>query len=273
MSCPNCFTGEALEGTPTGTISEIDNAAYFSPGPGPQGASAKRAIILLTDIFGLPLNNARIIADNFAKSLECDVYVPDLFAGRPPVTPEQMSAIPQRAGLKVGFLGYLKLFFKVLPSLFALIRNRPPQGAARALTFINKLQESKKYEKLGAIGYCFGGGVSLILGSQHPALFSSIVIAHPSPPKDAQILGIKAPTAWIAAEDDFAISKARLDQIEALYKAREGKDTYVEYEIRVYPGTAHGFGARPALQYPEVKEAFEKAFQQAVDWFNRTIPV
>ncbi|KAF7316584.1 DLH domain-containing protein [Mycena indigotica] len=230
------------------------------------------AIILLTDIFGLPLNNARIIADNFAKSLECDVYVPDLFAGRSPVTPEQMSAIPQRAGLKAGLLGYVKLFFKVLPSLFALIRNRPPQGAARALTFINKLQESKKYEKLGAIGYCFGGGVSLILGSQHPALFSSIVIAHPSPPKDAQILGIKAPTAWIAAEDDFAISKARLDQIEALYKAREGKDTYVEYEIKVYPGTAHGFGARPALQYPEVKEAFEKAFQQAVDWFNRTIP-
>jgi hypothetical protein len=35
---------------------------------------------------------------------------------------------------------------------------------------------------------------------------------------------------------------------------------------------AHGFGARPNFAYPDVKEGFEKAFQQAVDWFNKTIP-
>jgi hypothetical protein len=36
--------------------------------------------------------------------------------------------------------------------------------------------------------------------------------------------------------------------------------------------SAHGFGARPNFAYPDVKEGFEQAFQQAVDWFNRTIP-
>lgn len=38
-------------------------------------------------------------------------------------------------------------------------------------------------------------------------------------------------------------------------------------------GTAHGFGARPNLELPEVKEAHEKAFQQTVDWFAKTLVV
>jgi len=36
-------------------------------------------------------------------------------------------------------------------------------------------------------------------------------------------------------------------------------------------GTAHGFAARPNLEVPEVKEAYEKAFQQTVDWFKKTL--
>ena len=37
-------------------------------------------------------------------------------------------------------------------------------------------------------------------------------------------------------------------------------------------GAAHGFAARPNLEVPEVKEAYEKAFQQAVDRFKKTLP-
>ena len=37
-------------------------------------------------------------------------------------------------------------------------------------------------------------------------------------------------------------------------------------------GTAHGFAARPNLEVPEVKEGYEKAFQQTVDWFKKTLP-
>ena len=37
-------------------------------------------------------------------------------------------------------------------------------------------------------------------------------------------------------------------------------------------GTAHGFAARPNLEVPDVKEGYEKAFQQTVDWFRKTLP-
>jgi len=70
----------------------------------------------------------------------------------------------------------------------------------------------------------------------------------------------------------MGIKAARMDDITALYAGRKGKADFVEYEIKVYKGTAHGFAARPNLEYPEVKEGFEQAFKQAVEWFNKTLP-
>ncbi|KAF7288579.1 DLH domain-containing protein [Mycena chlorophos] len=268
MSCPNCFTGEVLAGEPTGSVTDLDGSVYYFA-PGPDGASNKRAIILLTDVFGLPLKNSKLLADSFAQCLKCDVYVPDLFEGKPPVTEAQMSFLPDKAGVKLGFGTILKILWKVGPSLPSILRKRPAVGSVHALTFAQKLQASKHYEKLGAVGYCYGGGVALILGSDHPDLFNSIVLAHPSPPTDAQILAITAPVSWALSEDDMGIKPPRIEQIKSLYNTRETK---VDWEVNVYPGTAHGFAARPAMHIPEVKDGFEKAFQQTVEWFNKTIP-
>ncbi|KAJ7109699.1 dienelactone hydrolase [Mycena crocata] len=268
MSCPDCFTGAVLEGEPTGTISDLEGA-YFASGA---SGTSTRAIILLTDIFGLPLKNSKILADNYAQHLNCDVWVPDFFAGHPPVTVEQLKTLPDRAGVKMSFWDTLKIIWNALPSIPAIIRNRSSVVDARTISFVKKLQENKKYEKLGAIGYCFGGGIAIRVGASTD-LFNSIVLVHPSPPSDTDLKAIKAPTAWSCAEDDMAIKPARLEQIEALYEGRKGKDTFVDYEIKIYKGiSAHGFGARPNFAYPAVKEGFEKAFEQASAWFNKTIP-
>ena len=78
MSCENCFKGYILPGEPSGSM--VDGAylhAATSPVPGP-----KRAVILLSDIFGLPLVNSKIQADLLSEALNVDVWVPDLFDGR-----------------------------------------------------------------------------------------------------------------------------------------------------------------------------------------------
>jgi len=79
MSCPDCTKGDFLPGEPTGSINEEFQGAYFSPAPG--GELSKRAVLLFTDAFGLPLKNCKIIADEMAKRLECDVWIPDYFKG------------------------------------------------------------------------------------------------------------------------------------------------------------------------------------------------
>lgn len=79
MSCPDCTTGGFLPGEPSGILSI--QGAYFTSGLA-NNALSKRAILLLTDGFGLPLKNCKILADNLATRLGCDVWVPDYFEGK-----------------------------------------------------------------------------------------------------------------------------------------------------------------------------------------------
>ena len=79
--CEDCIKGAKLEGTPKGTVQP--DGTYFRPAP--EGAAPsdgpKRAVVVLTDIFGMPLVNCKLIADHIAEQLGCDVWVPDQFEG------------------------------------------------------------------------------------------------------------------------------------------------------------------------------------------------
>jgi len=77
MSCTYCYKGFVLPGEPKGSMIGPD---YFTPAPNDAERQAK-AIILLTDIFGLPLPNPRIVADHLAEHVGVDVWVPDFFNG------------------------------------------------------------------------------------------------------------------------------------------------------------------------------------------------
>ena len=76
MSCEQCTQGYIVAGEPTGPMGD---GAYYRAAP--EGGDSTKAIILLTDVFGLPLKNCKIIADELSKRVGCDVWVPDLFAG------------------------------------------------------------------------------------------------------------------------------------------------------------------------------------------------
>ena len=79
MSCPQCTQGYILPGEPSGSI--VDGAYFVAAPEGAAASGPKKAIVLLTDIFGLPLKNSKILADELSKRVSCDVWVPDLFAG------------------------------------------------------------------------------------------------------------------------------------------------------------------------------------------------
>jgi hypothetical protein len=70
-----CCEGDILPGTPIGVTTE--DGAYFIASPEP----STRAVVYITDAFGLPLKNCKIIADNISKRLGCDVWIPDIFNG------------------------------------------------------------------------------------------------------------------------------------------------------------------------------------------------
>jgi dienelactone hydrolase len=242
---------------------------YFTPARG-DSTQPTKAIILLTDIFGLPLPNPRIVADHLAEQVGVDVWVPDFFEGKPPFDVKDLEPhMPDRAGVKLSWTKIGVIGFKVVVSLPKMIANRPSVVDPRVHAFINKVKSEKGYERIGAVGYCFGGAMAGRLGST--GLVNTIVIAHPSNLKPAQVRAIQVPTSWLLAEDDMGFKEKDVKAAEAIFKEKEGKPDQVDYEFKTWTGTAHGFAVRPNLELPEVKAGYEGGLDQTVSWFKKTL--
>jgi len=265
MLCENCTKGFQLDGTPAGTI--LPDGSYFAAAP--SASPSKAAIVILTDIFGLKLVNPKIFADEFAKKLDLDVYVPNFFNGNPPFDEKELvpyvTDVPGQKwslGQKVGVFGLLATH------AFKFYQCRQSVTAPRIKNFVKKIKEEKGYTKFGAVGYCYGGASCVALATA--GLISSVVIAHPAPFSIGEVDKIKIPASWICAEEDNTFPPKNRKAAEESFAKRTTK---VEYEFKDYKGTVHGFAARPALQIPEVKAAFEESFAQTLNWFDKTLKV
>ncbi|XP_006461676.1 hypothetical protein AGABI2DRAFT_193078 [Agaricus bisporus var. bisporus H97] len=268
MSCPDCTTGANLPGTPKGVIK--DDGSYFAAAPkGGEGSEHKRAVLLLTDAFGLGLDNPKIMADYFAEQLHCDVWVPDIWAGKPLIKESELK-MPEKAGEKIGFLGWSRFYMTMLPKIGKIISNRPSVVDKRIKNFINKIKADNKYENMGAVGYCFGGACCARLAATDAV--DTVVICHPGNFSLKLIDKFIIPVSFVCAEDDFTFPTAKRQKAERLLAQRAKDDKRgVEYEFQDYKGTVHGFAARPNTQLPEIKEAFEKSLEQTVSWFKKRL--
>ncbi|KIP03729.1 hypothetical protein PHLGIDRAFT_37277 [Phlebiopsis gigantea 11061_1 CR5-6] len=265
MSCPQCTQGYILPGEPVGSM--VDGV-YFSPAP--EGASSTKAVFLLTDVFGLALKNNKILADELAKRVGCDVWVPDLFAGNPPVTVDELEPLlVDRPGEKMTWGSKFRFLFLLITHLHKFIGVRAGVVDPRTTEVVNKIKKDKGYQKVGAAGYCFGGSVAVRLGSTD--LFDSLVVLHPGSITVDQIKAVKKPTAWVCAEDDMSFKKPLRDEAEAIFAARKDKPDFVEYEFVDYKGTCHGFAARPNLGISEIYEAHKAALEQTAAWLSKTL--
>lgn len=89
-------------------------------------------------------------------------------------------------------------------------------------------------DRLGVIGFCWGGGQSFRYATNNPSLRGFVVCYGPGP--DAvDIARIRARGLGVYAENDSRINAGLPDVVAALKQA--GKD----YHYTVYPGVGHGF--------------------------------
>ncbi|KDQ27969.1 hypothetical protein PLEOSDRAFT_1042542 [Pleurotus ostreatus PC15] len=267
MSCPDCVKGAYLPGDPVGKLGF--KGAYYSPAPKPNAIRGEDAVVLLTDGFGLPLKNCKIIADTLATRLGCDVWVPDILGGAYTIEADDL-LLPDRAGVKMTFANWVTFINKAIPKIPAFLHNTPSKVDPRIHDFILGLREDKKYTKIGAIGYCYGGAAAVRLSS-HPELVDSAVICHPGPFSLKDVKRIQVPVSWACAQEDLFFSDKLRKQSETALAARKDQAGFVEYQFIEYKGTTHGFAARPNLEVPEVKTAFEGALTQATEWFAKTL--
>jgi carboxymethylenebutenolidase len=114
--------------------------------------------------------------------------------------------------------------------------------------------------KLGATGFCWGGGITnslaVILGSD----LHAGVPFYGAAPDTADVAGIHAPLLIQSAEDDPRIN-AMWPDFEAALKAAG-----VDYQRHLYPGTKHGFHNNSTPRYNEA--AAELAWTRTIAFFK-----
>jgi carboxymethylenebutenolidase len=114
--------------------------------------------------------------------------------------------------------------------------------------------------KVGAVGFCWGGGIVNFLATRIPDLSAAVPFYGNTPPTD-DVPKIKAPLMIHYAEND--------PRINAMWPAYEAalKAAGVPYTMYMYPGTQHGFNNNTTPRYDEA--AAKLAWQRTVDFFNQ----
>ncbi len=115
--------------------------------------------------------------------------------------------------------------------------------------------------KVGAVGFCYGGGVVNTLAVKMGADLAAGVPFYGAQPNAADAAKIKAPLLLNYAEMDERID-AGIPAYEAALKAAG-----VTYTVHIYPGTQHGFHNDTTPRYD--KAAAELAWQRTLDHFNK----
>jgi len=117
--------------------------------------------------------------------------------------------------------------------------------------------------KLGAIGFCFGGGIVNELAVR---LGSDLNVGAPFYGRQASDEGaarIKAPLLLHYAANDERIN-AGIPAFEAALKANK-----CPYTVYIYEGTQHGFHNDTTPRYDEA--AAKLAWQRTIDFFNKNL--
>jgi carboxymethylenebutenolidase len=116
--------------------------------------------------------------------------------------------------------------------------------------------------KIGAVGFCFGGGIVNTLAVRLPDLGAAAPF-YGRQPSAEDTAKIKAPIVAHYAGNDPGVD-AGIPAFEAALKANHKK-----YEIFVYGGTQHGFHNDTTPRYDEA--AAKLAWQRTLDLFNKNL--
>ena len=116
--------------------------------------------------------------------------------------------------------------------------------------------------KVGAVGFCYGGGMVNYLATRLPDLAAGVAF-YGSAPNLEDVPKIKAPLLIQSAETDERINASWPGYEQALKAAN------VRYERFLYPGTQHGFHNDTTPRYDAA--AAKLAWQRTVDFFHKYV--
>ena len=209
-------------------------------------------VIVIQEIFGVD-NHIKDVARRFAAEGYYAV-APDLF-------------YREGAGLSVPY--------EEREEAFRLRATTTPDGITADLNaLISHLKgENGANERIGIVGYCFGGGVVYLASHAVPGIKAGAIYygggivprddAPPGTPSGLdQASNVACPIIGFFGEDDAGIPPAHVHKIEEALKSA-GKDG----EFHIYKGAGHGFFCNDRGSYNE--EASDDAWPRTLAFFGK----
>jgi carboxymethylenebutenolidase len=142
-----------------------------------------------------------------------------------------------------------------------LMRGVPEDRAARdlhaAIVFLQS-QPNVNKNRLGAIGWCMGGGYSLDVALQEPTLKADVINYGRLATDNATLQKINAPVLGLFGAQDQGITPEDVKKFEGQMKALGKK-----IEVVIYPDAGHAF------ENPNNKDGYR--INDAADAWQRTV--
>jgi dienelactone hydrolase len=239
---PCCVKGFKWDGKPTGHITKLSNNNTYITGTNPS-----KAVLIIHDALGWTFPNVRLLADHYAQEANTTVYVPDFFGG------EVLSSEILIHGdwRELDMPSFMKRNSREIrePEIF---------DCARELR--------KKYEKVGAVGFCFGGWAVFRLGAKEhqPPLVDCITARHPTLLTKKDIDEVAVPIQVLAPEiDPVYTAELKTHTFETVQKLG------VPFDYQFFPGVEHACFTRGDKEKPGELEAMERGKNAAVGWLRQ----
>ncbi len=121
-------------------------------------------------------------------------------------------------------------------------------------------QASVRRDRIGAIGYCFGGGMTWRLATRNPELRAAVPHYGPNPPLE-DVPKIRAAVLAIYGELDTRLNAGIPSVRDAMQQSG------VTHEIVVYPNAEHAFFNDTGTRYQP--QAAQAAWQRTLAWYER----
>ncbi|MBI2956455.1 MAG: dienelactone hydrolase family protein [Acidobacteria bacterium] len=195
----------------------------------PAGAGPFPAIIVIHEWWGL---NEQVKEE--AERLASEGYVAlavDLYRGRATSNPDEAHELSR-----------------------GLPRDRAVRDLRAAFSYLASRADVRA-DRIGALGWCMGGGYSLELAMAEPRLAASIIYYGRLATDESLLAQIRAPVLGLFGEDDRGIPASSVRAFENSMK-KLGKAA----EVHIYPGAGHAFAnqTRPSYREAAARDAWEK---------------
>jgi carboxymethylenebutenolidase len=131
----------------------------------------------------------------------------------------------------------------------------------RAFDYLSNLQYVNP-KSIGSIGFCMGGGLSLLLSCRNKQLAAAVVFYGRNPSPIDQVKNIQCPILGNYAGADMAITESDINLLkQTLTKYKK------TFDIKTYPGAPHAFFNDTRESYRP--EAAKDAWTRTLQFYNK----